>query len=368
MGAERVAEDLQDFEINDIQIVEDEGRWALGVVIFRRSDVLESSLGNADVLTVKVRVRLPEDEKIAGLHEALYRQAVDTITHSANRCEGRSSKELLSGAGLGRYTSKAAARFDVPSPIHRSDLIFQFLCSAFGDPVKAVEYYFADGAKSAAKFDSTVRRWSKVARPRVLEFASGYGCVTRHLAKLNFDLTSSDIHPQANGFISSLLNVPAVQSVDTPEEFPAGGYDVVFALSFFSHMPRRTWGRWLASLHGALNEGGLLIFTTHGQTTLDTQWKDVRTDDTGYWFRNQSEQTDLDGETYGSTVTTQPFVGREVARLRDAKLLEFRPGGWWEHQDLYVVQRRSGSAYRAPFATAAQQARRFKRHFKARKF
>ena len=82
---------------------------------------------------------------------------------------------------------------------------------------------------------------------KLLEFASGYGCVTRHIKKNpDYDVVSCDIHPQAVDFLRSRIDVKAIQSMHVPEEFaPVDKFDVVFALSFFSHMPKSSFGRWL---------------------------------------------------------------------------------------------------------------------------
>src|SRR4029077_7409044 len=52
----------------------------------------------------------------------------------------------------------------------------------------------------------------------LLEFASGYGMVTRHLAHelAGADIVSCDIHDQAVDFISNTLHSPAVASRHVP--------------------------------------------------------------------------------------------------------------------------------------------------------
>ena len=104
-----------------------------------------------------------------------------------------------------------------------------------------------------------------------LEFASGYGCVTRHLIKEFVDarITACDIHDQALKFISEQLQLPIVRSSHNPEAFQTGRqFDAVFAISFFSHMPKTTWPLWLKALAQQVLQGGVLIFTTHGQASL----------------------------------------------------------------------------------------------------
>ena len=67
-------------------------------------------------------------------------------------------------------------------------------------------------------------------------------------------LTSCDIHSEAIDFLDRQIGVKTLQSVHLPEQFATiEKYDVVFVLSFFSHMPRSSFGRWLRALYGSLS-------------------------------------------------------------------------------------------------------------------
>jgi hypothetical protein len=114
-----------------------------------------------------------------------------------------------------------------------------------------VRHYFDNGLESARKLAHlTAQFLPEVPRPSILEFASGYGCVTRHLLNVmpHAQVTACDIHPQANSFVQG-LGFDTVASASAPEDFNVGRkFDVVFALSFFTHMPRSTWARWLYAL------------------------------------------------------------------------------------------------------------------------
>lgn len=238
---------------------------------------------------------------------------------------------------------------DVSPDVHREDFIFRFIFDhpGFATKHQAIDYYFKDGARSAAKVRRIVDEWMGSAEPlTVLEFAAGYGAVTRHAktALAPHILHSSDIHPQANGFLASVFGVQSVQSVDVPEELslPAA-YDVIFVLSFFSHMPRSTWARWLHRLYAGLRPGGILVFTTHGKTSMQ-HFPHAQLDSTGYWFEQSSEQGDLETAKYGQTITSKEFVDAHINELPGAEYLANEPAGWWEHQDLYIVRRPQADA------------------------
>lgn len=168
---------------------------------------------------------------------------------------------------------------------------------AFSDLAAAVEYYFTDGRRSAARLAALIAELGIGRRGSIalLERASGCGCVTRHLpdALSAASVTACDIHPQAVAFIEQELGTPALLSDRVPEQLQLPRRnDVVFVLSFYSHMPRETWSRWIRARVRLLEPDGVLIFTTHGQRSLPHLGSpEVPAD--GFWFAPRSEQPDL---------------------------------------------------------------------------
>jgi len=240
---------------------------------------------------------------------------------------------------------EVASRYGVRPDVHPQDFIFRFILTQPRLAVleNAVDYYFGDGARSAARLRLLLEEicgW-RGRRIDLLEFASGYGCVSRHLAKIlpEVNVTSCDIHAAALEFLSHALGLRVIPSTSVPEQFIAPeAYDAIFALSFFSHMPKQTWGRWLRALMSRLKPGGALIFTTHGLVSLDRAGG-IPLDSDGFGFVPASEQKDLDTAEYGGACTAPAFVFREASVPCDGRIVYFREGVWWEHQDLYVVKR-----------------------------
>ncbi len=177
----------------------------------------------------------------------------------------------------------------------------------------------------------------------MLEFASGYGCVTRHLrdALPKAKITACDIHDQALAFISGEMGVPVVPSCHDPKLFQLDRqFDIVFALSFFSHMPDATFGEWLEALFRHVRVGGSLIFTTHGNVSVRLLYGDtIKLSPEGYWFSPSSEQHDLKTSDYGTAITTPEYVTRQIFRRLPGNLAYFSQGSWWGHQDTYIVAR-----------------------------
>jgi SAM-dependent methyltransferase len=245
--------------------------------------------------------------------------------------------------GWRELRDKTACEYGVSSAIHADDMIWQFIVShsAFAQPADATNYYFADGAESARKLATLVHRHIGDKPFSLMEFASGYGMVTRHIGTVlpNANAISCDIHAGAVLFLRDELGMEAVGSTDVPEDLDLGRqFDVVFALSFFSHMPEPTFGSWLGALYRHVRPGGVLIFTTHGLAS-QAAFGHPEIPESGFWFKPESEQDDLEEAKYGSTISTPEFVIAALYQYTAAPLAEFRSGYWWHHQDLYVAAR-----------------------------
>ena len=223
------------------------------------------------------------------------------------------------------------------------DDIFRFFA---GHPtsVNPLRDYFADGWRTLSELMLLLE---SVQRPLLgagsfLEFASGHGRCTRHLVKaLGAErVTVSDVVPDAVAFARDTLGVPGFLSAARPEDVAwPRRYGVVFVLSLFSHLPRSSWGRWLARLVDAVEPGGLLVFTTHG--TEAARRARVTLDAEGYFFAPSSESTAIDAQEYGTAFTDEAFVRARTAELAGTvEVLRWAPMWFWHHQDAWVLQRR----------------------------
>lgn len=231
---------------------------------------------------------------------------------------------------------------DVISSIHPNDLIFTYLAKNLKEPT-ASEHYLGDGLRSARLLRSVIENDTSVSLDQpfeMLEFASGFGRVTRHFKTEipNAIVTASDIHPEAMSFTERELGIKTSISQSKPESFNLQKqFDIVFALSFFSHMPDRTFGPWLESLFRHVKMGGSLIFTTHGDTTIRKYEPQITLPEAGFYFSAASEQTDLDFAEYGTAISNTQYVTRQIFRQLQAPIAVVKTGYWWEHQDTYVV-------------------------------
>jgi len=230
------------------------------------------------------------------------------------------------------------------SDIADGDLLYRWIVSARGGK-RGHKAYFEGGQADALRVARSAERWLKRKDIRVLEFASGYGRVTRHLkgALPQADITASDIHPAACAFIRERLGVKAMESAVDPAALSVGGpYDFVFVLSLFSHLPDRTFAAWLAALCRVLAPGGILLFTTHGDRSRKRMAGLDRSEGEsgdGWTYYRISDQSDLDVEDYGTLIVTPRYVTAAVEQCDGVALRSFNGGAWLGHQDGWAIQK-----------------------------
>ncbi|WP_161634578.1 class I SAM-dependent methyltransferase [Mesorhizobium loti] len=231
-----------------------------------------------------------------------------------------------------------SAIYRVSPALHSEDhMLAHFLkLSAEG----GLKFYFKGGLADAEQLMTTIEGLGiDMENLRVLEFAAGYGRLTRHLQKL-CDLTVSDIHPEAVEFVRKNCGCPAYLSSNDPEQLKIPGqFNIVAVISLFSHLPDRTFGRWLSALYALVAPGGYLIFTTIGESARAINAQIPTPGPDGYAFETGSEQIDLDTQDYGNSTVHPHYVGAQIGRIPGARLISYEAGLWWKYQDQYIVQK-----------------------------
>jgi SAM-dependent methyltransferase len=236
--------------------------------------------------------------------------------------------------------NRLSAIYGVTPALHSEDhMLGHFL--GWGNEEGALLHYFKGGHADAEQLMTTIEKLGvDLTSLRVLEFASGYGRLTRHLNRL-CDLSISDIHSEAVEFVSKHCKCPAYLSSSDPEKLDINAqFDVVAVISLFSHLPDRTFGPWLSALYRLVAPGGHFIFTTIGDSAREINSDIPVPGPDGYVFTSDSEQLDIDGGEYGNTTVRPHYVGYQIGKwLSSSKLISYEPGVWWKYQDQYIVQK-----------------------------
>ena len=257
----------------------------------------------------------------------------------------------------------AASTISIPKPclaaalnhlirpeIHPEDFIYKFAARRWrNDPASSITHYYNQGRYSANLLNDLLKEVARVKtflgetwKPEsILDFASGFGCCSRHFANVfpGAQIATCDIHPEAVAFNTDVLELKSYLSDSVPENIDVPKHGVVVAMSFFSHMPKATYARWLRALFNVVQPGGVFVFTANGHVTEKKASTKVSADSSGFGFEPRSEQQDLDGEQYGITISHPRWVLAELHAIPELRVARFQEGLWWAIQDTYVCIR-----------------------------
>ncbi|MFZ0269095.1 class I SAM-dependent methyltransferase [Caulobacter sp.] len=97
---------------------------------------------------------------------------------------------------------------------------------------------------------------------KVLEFGSGCGRSSRYASLTPVELSGCDINPKLVAWTQANLPGRFVLSRQTPPlMFEIGEFDLVYAISVFTHMTDAPLRAWLAELARVVRPGGLAVLT-----------------------------------------------------------------------------------------------------------
>jgi SAM-dependent methyltransferase len=238
--------------------------------------------------------------------------------------------------------------------IDPADEMLGFLVEAHqGDRERALYTYHQSGA-SIAEAMRQLLRWrfgDPASLGKLLDFASGYGRVTRFLCRLlpAGRIWVSDIYAGGVRFQAERFGVHGIVSTVEPAALPAAVraafpppalptappaapaepavppvegtagrcsaeaplFDAILVTSLFTHLPEERFVAWLRVLMGLLTPGGLLAFSVHDQRLLAPG---LALPASGLLFQEISESGSLDGNEYGSTWVSEEFVRGALRR------------------------------------------------------
>lgn len=174
----------------------------------------------------------------------------------------------------------------------------------------------------------------------VLDFASGYGRVTRFwLGQFKAtDMWVADVQHGAVDFLSATFGVHGLYPLHEPtRNFFPRKFDLITVVSLFSHLPQIRTKQWLASLTEALEPGGTLVLSFHGADLLEPGLRSSMND--GILFSSVSESAVLPTCEYGTTYLSHEYLARLLEGMEGINLVEIYPHGLCGFQDLALITR-----------------------------
>ena len=136
------------------------------------------------------------------------------------------------------------------------------------------------------------------------------------------------------------VHARAAQPARAPLPYADGQFDLVYAFSVFTHLTERMQHEWIAEVRRVLAPGGLLLFSTKGDSHAHHLTKPGGPGLDDY---NAGRFVITDASVEGSNLCAayHPYDWVVQEMLKGLELLEFSPGGavMSGGQDLYLVQR-----------------------------
>ena len=190
------------------------------------------------------------------------------------------------------------------------------------------ELYDALGSRAKRDIVSLLPRdWSFDGK-RVLDFGCGAGRTLRHFVAeaASAQFHGCDIDESSIAWLEQHASPPFnvfVNGEVPPLAVPADSFDLVYAISVFTHLTD-TWSAWLLELHRVLADDGILIATFIGahaaHWVTDAPWDDAAT---GMNVLKPGQRWELGGPM----VLHSPWWIR-AHWGRAFEILELRPGGF----------------------------------------
>lgn len=231
--------------------------------------------------------------------------------------------------------------------IHPSDEMFKTAMISFQkDEAKAREFYDRSGRENVA----AVVRWLKQhgADPRsmsLLDFACGYGRMTRHFVSEFGDVMGSDLEPDMLHFIKETTGVDGFLShVDLARvKWPARDFDVIFSYSLFTHLHPDIWPAWFEAVSERVKPGGFMFLTTRGVEFARKTGEEVADGERVRFTEKNETEGRLDASIYGRTTLAREFVDDVLSAQRRAfpmvRVDYFKGGEFDQYQDMHVLAR-----------------------------
>ena len=133
-------------------------------------------------------------------------------------------------------------------------------------------YNYVDGGRKAVQSMDSILRAAGASldgQHSILEFGCGCGRVLSCLDR-SHGVAGCDVNPDLIEWLR--LNLPEIDArvngLEPPLPWAGGSFDLVFALSVFTHLPERIALLWMAELNRVLKPGGFLVLSTHGEHYL----------------------------------------------------------------------------------------------------
>lgn len=263
--------------------------------------------------------------------DAYYRNEIEALK---KEFEVTSTKDTSAQVGQLSSALKEMDGFLAPPPKNLQKRVVGGYHPAFLD----------SGYTLAGNLDEILRRQGRSLADcrKVLEWGCGCGRSLRAIKRLHpdLDLSGTDVDPEAIDWLQQ--NYGSIATFKTnaaapPIEFKDNTFDLIYAVSVFTHLPEDMQFQWLGELARLLAPGGIALLSIHGENHHSKQGAEARKvlKEKGFYYDTGALLTDGLPDFYLNSYHTAAYVEREWNRTFD--VLEIVSLGFEGHQDVVVV-------------------------------
>jgi SAM-dependent methyltransferase len=215
-----------------------------------------------------------------------------------------------------------------------------------------VDWFFAAGQAGAACIREVLQKNGLGIENfrTILDFGCGCGRVIRYWKDLiHVKVKGTDYNPDLVAWCQTNLPFADFKNngLQPPLPFDSAGFDFVYALSVFTHLPEDLQTPWMQELSRVIAPGGYLLITTHGDYYMD-----VLNDDEKRIFTGNEvvvRRSDVAGSNVCAVFHPEKYVRERLAVGFD--VVSFIPRGskGTPFQDLYLLRKTDRTS--APLAS-----------------
>lgn len=204
------------------------------------------------------------------------------------------------------------------------------------------EDYYKGGADTASGLVTQWKEHGLMPGAAILEWGCGPARIVRHLPALLPDAAIFGTDYNKNTIEWCRQHIKGVQfdtnELEPPLRYEANRFDLVYAVSIFTHLSEKNHTDWLDELHRIIKPGGLLMFTTQGKAftaKLSRKEKEVF-DKGGLVVRAQVQE----GHRSYSAFQPEAFMRALFKdRWREVEFIAGTAQSWGIAQDTWIVQK-----------------------------
>jgi SAM-dependent methyltransferase len=213
-----------------------------------------------------------------------------------------------------------------------------------------VPSFLAVGESCAHSLFAALERTGSVLRQdaAVLDFGCGVGRTLMPWRRLmpEVRLFGTDIDAEAIGWCRQNLQggVFAINSAEPPLPYDADQFDLIYAVSVFTHLDEAMQFRWLQELHRVAKPGAVLLLSVHGPSCAHILPPDCQPEYArrGFCYTRSDIWSAFFPDFYHTAVHSREYVQAEWTK--HFEVVAYLDRGLAGHQDLVVLRRSRGRA------------------------